>query len=90
MCVVPFITPHLGPLVFVCFYTLVSFMQHRESFASYFPFSVPSLCLRGQRSLKESSCCHFVCVSWDFPGGPVVTTLCGQCRGCRLDSRLGN
>ena len=26
----------------------------------------------------------------DFPGGPVVKTLCFQCRGCRFDPRSGN
>ena len=26
----------------------------------------------------------------DFPGGPVVKTLCFQCRGCGFDPRLGN
>ena len=27
---------------------------------------------------------------WDFPGCPVVRTLCFQCRGLRFDSWLGN
>ena len=26
----------------------------------------------------------------DFPGGPVVRTLCFQCRGCGFDPRMGN
>ena len=27
---------------------------------------------------------------WDFPGGPVVKTLCSQCRGHRFDLQSKN
>ena len=27
---------------------------------------------------------------WDFPGGPVVKTLCSQCRGHGFDPWSGN
>ena len=30
------------------------------------------------------------CISWDFPGDPVVKTLCFQHRGCRFDHLSGN
>ena len=29
-------------------------------------------------------------IPWDFPGGPVIKTLCFQCRGRRFDPWSGN
>ena len=40
----------------------------------------------GKPSLKLKSLCHL----WDFPGSPVVKTLCFQCKGLRFDPWLGN
>ena len=32
---------------------------------------------------------HKKCLDWDFPGGPVVKTLCFHCRGRGFDPWLG-
>ena len=50
----------------------------------------------GRRTSKKSSFLtplrgpHEDTGAWDFPGGPVVKTLCSQCRGPGLDPWLGN
>ena len=43
---------------------------------------------QGDEGFKSVSL--FNMISWDFPGGPVVKTLCSQCRGPGFDPWSGN
>ena len=50
---------------------------------------LPSLCGARIVSLSLSIQISKIAIG-DFPGGPVVRTLCLQCRGCGFDPRSGN
>lgn len=88
MFVVQFVMPRLGHFC-VCFSHApahlcgaVTLLRHSS------PSLLLSLSLRAA-SLKGAFLRHAICVSWDFPGGPVVTRLCSGSAGGRLDSGWG-
>ena len=44
----------------------------------------------GARPASRTNVGNKKCLSWDFPGSPVVKTLRFQCRGREFDSWSGN
>ena len=56
---------------------------HSKEFGSGFPVSDSKRHLTPEEEVIENN-------DQDFPGGPMVKILCFQCRGCGINSWLGN